>query len=528
MSQNIVVRYEDFGAIGDGITNDFAAMRAAHAYANERGLKVVAECGKTYLIEKSGTDSIIIKTDTVWQGATVVVDDRNIFPDDPERMVNVIIVESDYKKITHSEDSELVKSINAGGGIKTDTKKIPYAPGYPAMLVPFDTTHKVYVRYGPNKNSGSHQHEVMLIDGEGNVDSDTPVLLDYNNISYVDEYRVDDKPITLLGGTFITRANSAPCAYTYYRRNMVIKRSNVTVDGLKYRITDEGDHGAPYKSFVGVQDMNNLLVVNCDFQAHRYYMNEDPKTGGPTNMGTYAIGGSNSNKLYYKNCKQVNFFDPEGNPTSIWYDENGNTGMHNTDPEKKSGIWGVMGTNYCKNITYDNCILNRLDAHAGVYNASIINGSQVRAINLIGGGTARIEDSTVYNFHMINLRTDYGSVWDGDIIIKNSKFVSTSDTQILIRGTWNNHDFGYKTHMPNVEIENLDVVKKEGSVYLFNDFGEIGCEGDFSLDTVVIKGERVENKNPMTLPERISIKNCTREIKLAPESCWLGRALNKD
>ena len=34
------VCYDDFGAVGDGVTNDFFAIKAAHEYANEKGLPV--------------------------------------------------------------------------------------------------------------------------------------------------------------------------------------------------------------------------------------------------------------------------------------------------------------------------------------------------------------------------------------------------------------------------------------------------------------------------------------------------------
>ena len=64
MSETKIVRYEDFGAKGDGVTCDFAAMKSAHEYANENGLKVVAEVGKNYYIgANTGKNSIIIKTD---------------------------------------------------------------------------------------------------------------------------------------------------------------------------------------------------------------------------------------------------------------------------------------------------------------------------------------------------------------------------------------------------------------------------------------------------------------------------------
>ena len=44
------VSYEDFGAVGDGITDDQNAIRATHEYANENGIDVVCKGAKTYYI----------------------------------------------------------------------------------------------------------------------------------------------------------------------------------------------------------------------------------------------------------------------------------------------------------------------------------------------------------------------------------------------------------------------------------------------------------------------------------------------
>ena len=43
-----VVCYEDFGAVGDGKTDDMEAICKAHEYANEKGLPVYAKEGATY------------------------------------------------------------------------------------------------------------------------------------------------------------------------------------------------------------------------------------------------------------------------------------------------------------------------------------------------------------------------------------------------------------------------------------------------------------------------------------------------
>ena len=41
---NDFVTYEAFGAVGDGVTDDAAAIAAAHAYANEHHLPVKFVC----------------------------------------------------------------------------------------------------------------------------------------------------------------------------------------------------------------------------------------------------------------------------------------------------------------------------------------------------------------------------------------------------------------------------------------------------------------------------------------------------
>src|SRR5680860_1411838 len=48
--ENGYVRYSDFGAKGDGKTDDIDAIAAAHAIANQEGLSVKADKGAIYYI----------------------------------------------------------------------------------------------------------------------------------------------------------------------------------------------------------------------------------------------------------------------------------------------------------------------------------------------------------------------------------------------------------------------------------------------------------------------------------------------
>ena len=71
------VTYEAFGAVGDGKADDMGAICAAHEYANREGLPVKATPGAVYYI--GGKDlTAVIKTNTDWNNATFILDDRAV------------------------------------------------------------------------------------------------------------------------------------------------------------------------------------------------------------------------------------------------------------------------------------------------------------------------------------------------------------------------------------------------------------------------------------------------------------------
>jgi len=108
-----------------------------------------------------------------------------------------------------------------------------------------------------------------------------------------------------------------------------------------------------------------------------------------------------------------------------------------------------MASNYSKNLRLDHCSFSRFDAHKGVFNATI-NHSIIghMGIKAIGSGTLRVENTTVHAQNFISLRKDYGSSWQGNIIIKNAVFAPINHKEKsnleLIDGSYSgNHNFGY-------------------------------------------------------------------------------------
>jgi len=155
-------------------------------------------------------------------------------------------------------------------------------------------------------------------------------------------------------------------------------------------------------------------------------------------MGTYDLSVNRALNVSFVNCRQTN-------------DINDAT------------YWGILGSNFCKNLLYDNCVFSRFDAHMGVANATIRNSTLGHmGINAIGTGTFTVENSTIRGRSLINLRPDYGSTWQGEFIIRNCIFVPVNGapaSAALISGSYSGqHDFGYTCYMPErITIENLRI-----------------------------------------------------------------------
>ncbi|MCD6354746.1 MAG: hypothetical protein J7L95_04270 [Prolixibacteraceae bacterium] len=294
-----------------------------------------------------------------------------------------------------------------------------------------------YIRFGPNQNNGSAQTDIFIADKNGNVDMDAPIIWDFDQITEITALPIDETTLTITGGRFTTIANKAESKYTYYSRSIAIRRSNVLVDGLEHRITGEGDHGAPYGGFLNISQCAYVTVRNTILTGHKTYRTIG-SAGVPVSMGSYDISVNRALNISFVNCSQTNDIND-------------------------SRYWGILGSNYCKNLVYDNCTFSRFDAHMGVANATIRKSTLGhQGINAIGSGTFTVENSTIRGRTLINLRSDYGSTWQGEILIRNCVFVPANGRSIsasLIGGSNSGqHDFGYVCYMPErITIENLKI-----------------------------------------------------------------------
>ena len=413
--------YEQFGAKGDGVTDDFPAIIATHKAANKKGLKVKATDGKTYYIGNT-IGTAIVQTNVDFGTAKFIIDDSNVSTED--RIANIFQVESVLKPI----------KIEGVGSLKKNQNNIGKTLPGRCLIEVVNDNHKVYIRFGLNQNNGTGQKEFFIADKDGNIDPSTALVWDYDEITKMTAYPIDEKPLVIQGGIFTTIANQAPSKYTYYGRGIIVKRSNVRIENLIHYVEGELDHGAPYNGFMVFNTAADIVASNCIFTAHKTYQTIG-SAGKPVSMGSYDVSAYGCVNVKWENCSQT---------TSI--------------NDKK--YWGLFGSNFCKVLSIENCSFSRFDAHQGVRNVNLTNSEfGYMGVQMVGFGTMLIDNCTIHRRSIVALRDDYGSSWEGELIVRNCKLIvpeSASSVSLLSGSNSGKHDFGYTCYLPEkCVIENL-------------------------------------------------------------------------
>ena len=426
-----------------------------------------ADEGATYYIGGKNRPAVIM-TNTDFGTAAFIIDDTEV----ENRNENVFLVSSGLKSFRP-------EGINS---LKRNQEKIEISMPGTCLVTVTNSNVKRYIRFGLNQNNGSSQTDIFMVDKDGKVDMNAPIIWDFDQITEITALPIDETILTISGGRFTTIANKAESKYNYYSRGIAIRRSNVIVTGLEHRITGEGEHGAPYGGFINIGDCANVTVRNTILTGHKIY--ETIGSAGLTvSMGSYDISLNRALNVSFVNCSQTNDIND-------------------------TGYWGILGSNYCKNLVYDNCVLSRFDAHMGVANATIRNSTLGhQGINAIGSGTFTVENCTIYGRNLINLRSDYGSTWQGEFLIRNCIFIPANGktTNVsLIGGSYSGqHDFGYTCYMPeHITIENLRIDDSKNPA----DYKGPAIFADFNPE---MKSDSYVEKFPYVRTREVILRNVT-------------------
>lgn len=412
--------YEDFGAKGDGVTDDMPAIVACHNYANRHRLEVAARDGAKYYIGGKALTAEI-KTNTHFGKAEFIIDDRDL--------------ENIRQSCFHvcSDASRFVPEIKT---LSKNAKKVEFPHEGNVYVRVFSDRKMVYIRKGLNQNNGTPASDCFLADAQGNVTGG--INWDYKTVTSAYAFSTDDAPIVIEGGIFTTIANCRESKYNYHARNIHITRSHVTLRDLTHNVEGEGDHGAPYSAFLSVEECCDVTLRDCLLTPHKTYYTESKLPGKMVGMGTYDLSATAAINVHFINIRQ-------------------------TRDIKDTTYWGLMGSNFCKELHLEHCVISRFDAHCGVTNGSIRNcvlGHM--GVNLIGFGEFLIENTEVYSDHFLAFRSDYGSFFHGTLtlrrctwhLIRNGKGVQ----YVFHAKNAGDHDFGYVCGMPGtITLDGLTI-----------------------------------------------------------------------
>jgi len=408
-----ILRYEDFGAVGDGVHDDAAAIAAAHNEANRIGNPVRIEGDRTYYIGPKSC-RIDIMTSVDFGSVKFIIDDTNTKAFNS----HVFLVKSSYGS----------KKLGGISSLHVGQSDLGVSPMANSLVVVQNSNHKIYIRKGRNANEGVACHEALLVDSNGRIDSSTPLHFDYETVTAVKAYPIDKETLYIKGGTFLTKAVTWGPKLPYLNRNIAVRRSNVVLDGITHYVEGETvEGGAPYAGFVNIANCANIVVKNCVFTPHLIY--RFPKDDGtPFTRGTYDITVNAAINVKFINCSQTIDID------DVRY-------------------WGVMGTNFARNMYLDGCVFNRYDNHQGVHNLTVKNCTLgYMSIQTNGFGKLCVENCAMRRNMLINLRSDYGSSWQGEVVVKNCSLtvVNPNHTSaVIIHGDNDGtHDFGFDCFLP--------------------------------------------------------------------------------
>lgn len=488
-SHNQYVTYEEFGAIGDGVTDDLPAICAAHAYANAQHLPVKTKPDATYHLGVRALTAVIA-TDTDWNTSRFTIDDSGA---DGAGVGDTAV--EDHKAPLFAVRSLLEPVEVQIRRLTRDQRQVEARPPRDChMLVESDEKRR-YIRRGLNQNQGVPQHDCFILRRDGSVEGD--IDWRYDTITRIEARPIDETPLSVRGGIFTTFANRMrqEVGYNYWGRNIVITRSNTEVDGLTHYVAGETAVGHPYRGFLSAEQCANITLRNCFATGHKIYSTIGA-AGLPVNMGSYDIHANNVVNFQMYNCRMNHICDRTR--------------------------WGVIASNFCKNILLEGCVLSRMDTHMGVSGVYTIRRCTLghMGLNAIGRGTLTVEDSTLYGNALVSFRSDYGSTWEGDLIIRNCRWIpacgETCRPYLIHARNDGMHDFGYPCSMPRaitingLFIEDTNHPEEYAGPYLFTDPDEMHTGAPASPPAV-------ERPFPYKPCEKVTIRGLSAASGKAPQ-----------
>lgn len=453
------VNVDWFGTVGDGKTDDTAALITAHDFANANGYDVIYGKNKTYYL--SNNQEITVKTNVDFNDSTILIDDTT------GSSVHAYHAVNDTNTIML--DAQAVGAINAG---QTNSALSGYGN---ALTYIEDNSDVVYKRSGANANDGQAKGEAFIINNDGAILS--PMMFDYKRVTRCEIRPFNPAQVTFKNGHFVSKGFiTGTDLNKSYARDFYVERNQSKLINCSHNLEDDQTGKLASQGFFFHRRVAEQAMQDITVQPRIPSVVSDNVT-----RGTYEIGNYDVVNIQYSN---VNGFSLSDN------------------------VWGCFGGFRMKNAIFDNVKLNRIDSHLPSQNI-YIRHSEIgdKGIRLTGFGDLEISNTTVHSGTVLSLREDYGATWNGDIQIKNvildtrAYLNQAAKFNVINCGTALDHDYGYQLTVGNhlIDIQNVTVLEqadREDKFVILN----------FDLSNV--SGAALQN---YYLADNINIKNVRRQ-----------------
>lgn len=302
---------------------------------------------------------------------------------------------------------------------------------------------------------GKCQEESFLVDStNGNILS--TIDWNYNNILSIRVVPIPENGITINNGSFTTWTSNVAGNSAYVHRNIYINNTgNVTISNVYHYLNetkhknanatkenkDYTDHSNSYYGFIRGMDVSYIKLVNVRVSSHTprgssYDLTFDRSINVFFDKVTYPCNIKNSDgSVNWNQCYKNNIID--------------------------SSKWGVMATNHVKNLFIKNSTLNRVDSHRGVTNLYVSDSTiGDKGFTLTGKGRFYAKNVKMdRSWAIVRLRPDYGSTWDGSIVLNGVDYIIDDDISVnpylIYSRNYQTWDYGYKTYFPQLYANNI-------------------------------------------------------------------------
>ncbi len=395
LQPDTLVNYHMFGAKGDGKSDDGVQIKLAHAFANKHKLPVIHHSGEYWI---TATHEISIATSVEWGNTIFHINEKFSVPTKPRFIVRSLLSNQTIK-LTAEQKTKFLEKLRPGVAVLPEMA--PYAN---CLVTVADSNDRIGFRSGDEyKGQSWAREELFYVEEDGRILGE--IAWSFKDYTTLTAQPCDNTYLTIEGGGFYVSGdipgdrhkNYFSCGFSIQRSRTVIRNQWQGLEPGKRDISMQARSGFYYLSRVFDVTLENIRLI--PWEQNR----ADPAR--KVTSGTYGIGGARMLNCTFRNLTA----------DGTW--------LH----------WGVFGTNLNKNFRIENCRLNRVDVHFHCWNLTIQNSTiGMRGISVTGGGDLTIENSTTHANTLVNLRSDFGGTWNGDIRIHNCRIIPSHDRAVSV------------------------------------------------------------------------------------------------